>query len=368
MFRRKGKERVIEDDYWHIVVNTHAGSGQASELVKALIRLIADHDVDYATHETLSENDGFRIAKSMLHNTAVPLSGTVIAIVGGDGTIHELVNGIMQLEPHATTRGVRFAVVPAGTANAVYHSLFPETCKDPANFDRFLSVKEALKPTSSLAPLTICRISTITTRKPVYSCVVTSTCLHADILETASTKEMREQYPGVERFKIAAEQHLGTSYAAKLTLFPVTCLHPRVSKWSVERKLWEGVSPNNLVIEGNFAYFVSALVDRFEPAFRIAPFSSPIEDRPAEAVDIVLVRYKDGATQQENAHRLVSVLMAAYKDGAHIDLTEDKDGEEVSIVEYYRVGGFEWQPVSRFAPINSDIKTADWLFLFRALS
>lgn len=331
--------------YWHIVVNTHAGTGEASQLVKTLIRLIAKHDVDYAVHETRSPNDGFRIAKSMLHNTALHLSGTVVAVVGGDGSLNELVNGIMQLEPHATTRGIRLALVPAGTANAVYHSLFPETCKDPTNFDRFLSVKAALRHPGTLAPLSICRVMTAPDAKPVYSCVVTSTCLHANILETASTEEMRKAYPGVERFKKAAEQHIGTSYSAKLTLFPVMSQNSRIHKYSIEHDEWRGLSPDSVVIEGEFAYFVSALVDRFETAFRIAPYSSPTEGRPAEATDIVLVRYKPEASQQENAHRLVSVLMAAYEDGAHVRLTEDIDGKQEPIVEYYRVGGFEWQPV-----------------------
>lgn len=334
------------DDYWHIVVNTHAGAGHASELVKSVIRLISKQDIDYAVHETRSEDDGYRIAKAMLRNTAVPLSRTVIAIIGGDGTLHDLVNGIMQLEPHATTRGVRFALVPSGTANAVYHSLFPETCsKVGDNFDRFLSVKEALNDPGSLAPLSTCRISTEPGLNPVYACVVASTCLHADILETASTKEMREAYPGVERFRKAAEQHIGTAYAAKLSLFPVTSQNPRIHRWSVKHDRWEGLSPDKVALEGEFAYFVSAMVDRFEPTFRIAPYSSPIQGRPAEAVDIVLVRCRKDASKQENAHRLFSVLMAAYKDGEHINLMEEVDGKEQPIVEYYRVGGFEWQPV-----------------------
>lgn len=336
----------FQNDHWHIVVNTHAGKGEASSLVKTLIRLLAKHDIIYSVHETQSAHDGYRTAKSMLRNTSIPLSSTVIAVVGGDGSLNELINGIMQLEPHATTRGVRFALVPAGTANAVYHSLFPETCKDPENFDRFLSVKEALKNPSSLAPLSVCRITTIPNQPPVYSCVVTSTCLHADILETASTAEMRKQYPGVERFQVAAKQHLGTAYSAKLTLFPWTSQYPRIEKYSPAEDQWKGLSPDNVVIEGNFAYFVSSLVDRFETGFRIAPYSSTIEGRPAEAVDIVLVRYQDGASQQENADRLVKVLMAAYKDGEHIRLMEEVGGKQQPIVEYYRVGGFDWQPVS----------------------
>lgn len=332
--------------YWHIVVNSHAGTGEAPKYVKTLIKLIAAHDIDYAVHETRSANDGYRIAKSILRNTSIPVSGTVVAVIGGDGSLNELVNGIMRLEPSAATRGIRLALVPAGTANAVYHSLFPETCKDPTNFDRFLSVKEALKMPSSVAPLSICRISVLPDEEPLYSCVVTSTCLHADILATASTEEMRETYPGVERFQIAAQQHIGTAYSAKVTLLPVTSLHPRVEQYSTEHNQWRGLSPDNVVIEGQFAYFISTLVDRFESAFRIAPYSSFTEGRPAEAVDIVLVRYKERASKQENAERLGRVLMAAYKDGAHIHLTEEVDGKEQPIVEYYRVGGFKWEPVS----------------------
>ena len=47
-----------------------------------------------------------------------------------------------------------------------------------------------------------------------------------------------------------------------------------------------------------------------------------------------------------------TVLQGAYRDGAHIRMRYDQDGsiteegDGVSVIEYYRCGGWEWTPVS----------------------
>jgi len=380
---------------WHIIANKHAGSsGKAEQLTDELATLLQEQDVPYTLHQTQGVGHAGRIGVELTSGDS-----TIVAVVGGDGTLHELINGVRHADADegssSTHHSIDVVLVPAGTANAVYHSLFPSTCEgNTADFDRFLSVKAALtapaspsssSASSSLVPLSVAAVSilpsqhdepssqTAQTLRTYYSHVVTSTALHAHILETASSAEMRKANPGVERFRKAAEQHFGTLYPAKLTLLPVgpgglsgeAGPVSGVQRWSLRSQTWETVSTDSVTIEDHFAYFVAALVDRFEPKFRIAPHSTSGRDRPAEAIDIVLVRAGKDDSKATTSARLLKVLNTAYDDGKHILLTEDSMGDggaegadassEAAVVEYYRVSGFVWQPrdeASRLACVD----------------
>ena len=340
---------------WHVVSNAQAGQGRAKLLADDLVRQLSEHGIHYILHETQCEGDGLRIGRGIVAADKFTQDGLTVAVVGGDGTLHELINGITPFNGTFKYK-VNLAVVPAGTANAVYHSLFPSTAADDVDScDRFLSVKAALSPSSSSkVPLSIMKVTPApSSNSDIFSHVVTSTALHAHILETASTAEMRKAYPGVERFKRAAEQHIGTVYQAKLTLKPRKGSGGAgIQQWSIRNKQWVHLSHNEVVLEGKFTYLVSALVDRFEAKFLIAPHSS-IQTRPGDAVDIVLVRMQDGQGKDQAVRTLTQVLTAAYDHGKHILLTEPKneaddletEGAGKAVVEYYRVAGFDWKPV-----------------------
>jgi hypothetical protein len=99
-------------------------------------------------------------------------------------------------------------------------------------------------------------------------------------------------------------------------------------------------------------------VDRLEHAFRTTPLLSMLPP-VGDSLDVVVVRPKrDPSFLQENdegrsvfARKIWTVLRAAYQDGAHIDLRYEENGDIVSegngpaVVEYFRCGGWEWEPV-----------------------
>lgn len=324
----------------HIIVNDHAGSGLASSLSVRLADRLTSEGIPYSTYTTNHAGHASELGQDILNHTV----NATIAVIGGDGTLHELINGIMTAG-HAKAAKVEIILIPSGTANALYHSLFPETCANPADYDRFLSVEAALS-SGKKRPLSLLDV-TRNGKHVHYSHVVTSTSMHAQLLETASTPEMRKLYPGPERFMKAAEMHIGTACAANLTL--TARGEAGIQRWSPIKSVWETVSAANLDIAGLFTYFVSALVDRFEAKFRIAPLSAPGRDRPANAVDVVLVRAKQPSSdgREAEAKRLMEVLMAAYSEnGKHLQVQEDIDGTMSHVVEYYRASGFEWKPVS----------------------
>ena len=269
---------------WHIILNEHAGpQGSSPTLCDQLTaRLRSANPSSFHIHETKYPNHATEIGQRLLIQSG---SDMTIAVIGGDGTLHELINGIMAGDSSSgTSRRINIVLLPSGTANALYHSLFPSTCSSP-DFDKLLSVEHALSSTSStcrpLALLSVIESSSAAQKHLYYSHVVTSTCLHAQLLETASSEEWRKLYPGTERFRKAAEKHSGTSYKAHLRLAARD--NQGVQKWSTKDASWQTVSKGDLELKGGFTYFVASLVDRFEATFKITPRSAPVASSPRRA-------------------------------------------------------------------------------------
>lgn len=112
-------------------------------------------------------------------------------------------------------------------------------------------------------------------------------------------------------------------------------------------------------LEGPFLYFLSTVnVDRLEPAFRITPLSRTLPPS-SPSCDIVILRPLQSPTIVEDTvevrasfvAKLWAVLGAAYRDGLHVEMRYNKDGEVVTegdgpaVVEYIRCGSWEWIPV-----------------------
>lgn len=103
-----------------IVANPAAGTVTAA-LVWELVRLCRRRARRVSVRWTAGPGDACRIA------LAVAESGTpsVVVAVGGDGTAREVAAGLASAWQGA--RSAQLLIVPAGTANSCYHTLFGET-------------------------------------------------------------------------------------------------------------------------------------------------------------------------------------------------------------------------------------------------
>ena len=226
---------------------------------------------------------------------------------------------------------------------------------------------------SPVRPLTLAKTTLLSKdgkkrEKTSVSAVVTSTALHASILH--DSEALRASHPGIERFKIAAQQNITRWYHASVNLLP-----PQGSSVQIYDATQNAFVPFKLAqqdgivtLEGPFAYFLSTVnVDRLEPAFRITSlFSSLPPDPKLSTLDVVVIRpLRDKSIREDSdydreifAKKSMAVLGAAYQDGKHVKLRyKGKDGEVVDdakegdlVVEYFRVGGWEWIPVSELFP------------------
>ena len=302
-----------------------------------------------------------------------------LVLVSGDGTLHEIVNALhsARSKQEGPFPILRIVLIPGGTANALHATFFPPsssptttTTAEPtllASLHSFLSVT-----TQRLKPLTFAHTSISisppadgenphgaapTASSDVLSLVVTSTALHAAILHDSEV--LRASVPGVERFKIAARQNDTTWYRARVRL-----LGP-VQRYDVTAGAFVTVvaakEEEPLELSGPFAYFLSTVnVDRLEPLLRITPLQNALPPPPGmKTMDVVVVRplrdpssegKADEGERKRFKEKLWEVFGGAYRDGVHIKARyelQDGETEGLPVVEYFRVRGWEWIPVSQ---------------------
>lgn len=107
----KGKGKIM----YHIIANPTAGSKKVVRTLKKVKGLLDKRGVEYIVHETTHKGEGREIAEELTKEDGVEL-----VVIGGDGTVHEVLNGIRNVEK------CRFGIIPSGTGND-----FASTAKIP---------------------------------------------------------------------------------------------------------------------------------------------------------------------------------------------------------------------------------------------
>lgn len=97
---------------WCIIYNPAAGRGRASGRLRALQQGLAGQEVEYRPTDAAGHAEALALR-------AAEEGFTVVGAAGGDGTVHEVANGILR----AGRPDVALAVFPVGSANDYAHSL-----------------------------------------------------------------------------------------------------------------------------------------------------------------------------------------------------------------------------------------------------
>ncbi len=90
----------------NFIVNVKSGKGQGLKNLKKIIDFCYDHKVEYTVHITSAQGHAERIAKTLCEQD----SHNIVA-VGGDGTFHEVINGVKGYEE------VNVGFIPSGRGN-----------------------------------------------------------------------------------------------------------------------------------------------------------------------------------------------------------------------------------------------------------
>ena len=108
----------------HVILNPKSGGGRGARLRAEIGRELSARGVDVVLHETRTAGHARDLA---IH--AVSSGASLVAAAGGDGTIHDVANGLLSSE-----KRVPLAVIPSGTGND-FAKLIPGARTRPDAYD-----------------------------------------------------------------------------------------------------------------------------------------------------------------------------------------------------------------------------------------
>ncbi|KAF8321819.1 hypothetical protein DL93DRAFT_2072752 [Clavulina sp. PMI_390] len=368
-----------------VIGNPGAGDGTGPAFLEQhVLPLLKASNLSYDFRKTSSAEEAGELIRAHTARSTLP-----IVLAGGDGTVHDALNYIYLKEvvegagDSTSIPALSLILVPTGTANALYNSVWPPSTAESkgrhpllpedtapettyklhsvlAFLDAYKSQKETSSSATSGRPIAIALAETFNPSAPsdpssapaptkaILSCVVNSTSLHAGILHTA--EKYRASMPGIERFKVAAQDNILNWSRAHVELVPPLG-EASVLKYDPSTKQLSPSQEENGKLDGPFFYFLSTInVDRLEPQFVTTPLAQTAPPPDGAALDVVVVRpaHKPGYTgdSEESRKAFVDVVMAwfgaVYSNGTHLDHKYPES--EVFMTEYYRVGGWKWFP------------------------
>ena len=91
---------------YHIIYNPTAGKKKSRKNLARVEKALADRGLPFEVHSSKSERDATEIARGLTR-----AGEREIIVLGGDGTLHEVLNGLENIEE------CRLGLVPSGTGN-----------------------------------------------------------------------------------------------------------------------------------------------------------------------------------------------------------------------------------------------------------
>ena len=94
-----------------VIINPNAGNGKGRKEWNTIRSILESHSFSYQPEFTSQKMDASKLAKEAIYNGYK----TIIA-VGGDGTLHEIINGIME-QGAVPTNEIYVGLIPIGSGN-----------------------------------------------------------------------------------------------------------------------------------------------------------------------------------------------------------------------------------------------------------
>ena len=111
-------------DFFHIIYNPYANRGGSKRYLDAFCAMLDVRSIAYEVYETQGRGHATQITRDIIAQ-GEGAATKYIVIMGGDGTVHEVVNGYREGDD------VVFGIIPAGTGNDVATMLnIPEKLED----------------------------------------------------------------------------------------------------------------------------------------------------------------------------------------------------------------------------------------------
>lgn len=101
----------MEQTAWYLILNPMAGGGKAKKKYPQIAELLTKKGISFTTFKTSAAGDGEKVITSALKE-----GYRKILVCGGDGTLNEIVNGIMN-QDLVPNQEITIGLIPIGTGN-----------------------------------------------------------------------------------------------------------------------------------------------------------------------------------------------------------------------------------------------------------
>lgn len=311
-FATRLRQRVLPDVQPNqrvvAIINPAAGSRQAlsqwNDTVKPML-VAAGYDTDTMSVTETKPNEQTRILVEQLGVKMISENAnTTFIILGGDGTVHEVVNGLSDAYDRRVSwpslPTFKLGIIPSGSGNALSLSLQLQSIEH--------ATLRIIKQNTQ--PLRLVDVQLpIEQKRKLRIIVVMSWGFHAQLVSKARYLKPfvdNRRFSWVAMWLLYFLQH----YAGELTM-------SQVQRYNKETKKFDDIQEEIVIKDEKFTYFAVTKQASLERGFTITPFASPA----TEDMDIILMR--DASKEQ-----LQSATIKAIQGGKHVD--------EEEYVEYYK--------------------------------
>lgn len=309
----EGKPRHLQ-----IIINPVSGRGKGEQIFQQVLPLLERSNLEYTVTKTSSAAD----TKNLVHNlNLADIDG--IVIVGGDGTIHDAIAGLMSRPDWETAIKTPLGIIPGGTGNGLCKTILELSGEsyDPLNA-AFLIVKGKQKPFDL--------VTVKQNAQEYYSCLSLAWGLVSDIdIESEKIK-----FIGSLRFELYALILicLRRTYKGRFSFIPhPDCQLP--SKSTISQSGWH-------VIEDEFIFLWAMNTAWGAHDMNPAPYAQ-LNDG---AIDVVIMR------KETSRLELLKALLRVGK-GQHLSLPH---------MEYYKVRSLRLEPLTKKGILVVDGEPVDY--------
>ena len=314
----------------HVVVSTHSGLKLASAFYSAvlspLLEVLGLSVTSPSSSPSTTSNGQYNLTTTQsassvkeFASSLSPSHPSTVLLLSGDGGVVDLINSFPVPNPPVT-----LALLPLGTANALFNSLHKNDSSASSSSSLVLALRTLFAGHAQQLPTFRASFSPGSTVvnggdkvDHLRGAIVASHGFHASLVYESDTPEYRVH--GSKRFGMAASELLKLSHAYDCSV-------------SVRRPGSDGLVP--LRPNDKFNYVLITLVSNLEKTFTISPDTKPLDGK------LRLVYFGD-----VGGERTMDIMKGAYAEGKHVGM-EDVGYEEVEEVRIEVKDGDErWRKV-----------------------
>ena len=216
-----------------LIVNLTAGGGKPKRQLEFILKFLKENKLIFATSYTNHQKDAVALAKNASDNGV-----ELIISVGGDGTINEIINGIMQSKNHPA-----LGIIPLGWAND-----FIKSINIPSN--AIEACKIILKGNTQKIDLGLIN-------KQIYFANICGIGFDAEITHLAN--QMKDRHP--DWHFLATFVYVFATIRKLLATFSYHLVKVKINQEEIKTKILFIATGNGKVYGGKFKITPNALVD-----------------------------------------------------------------------------------------------------------